>query len=320
MSKNKRYYWLKLKEDFFEDDTISWLEEQENGKDYVIFYLKLCLKSLKDEGQLIRYVGERLIPYDVKALAKITNTAPDTVAVAMQAFLDIGLIEHLETGEIYMTQINEMIGSETDAARRKRKQRAREAKLETVRQEKLEACDNVTEVSQRSHTEIDIEIDIEKDKELQQEKEQNKNQVAVVDSEINMVYSFFQNNFSELNQYIKQDLVYWIDEIGSELVLEAFKKTIEAEKNYNYAKGIMRNWKQNDVKSIQDMEEEEERAFVSRKRKVSDKQVNSIKEKLPEWARENYQPPEEKKDFKNENVNDRLTRLNNLKKERGIIK
>ncbi|HSH24709.1 MAG TPA: phage replisome organizer N-terminal domain-containing protein, partial [Massilibacterium sp.] len=104
MSKNKRYYWLKLKEDFFEDDTISWLEEQENGKDYVIFYLKLCLKSLKDEGQLIRYVGERLIPYDVKALAKITNTAPDTVAVAMQAFLDIGLIEHLETGEIYMTQ------------------------------------------------------------------------------------------------------------------------------------------------------------------------------------------------------------------------
>ena len=123
MSKNKRYYWLKLKEDFFEDDTISWLEEQENGKDYVIFYLKLCLKSLKDEGQLIRYVGERLIPYDVKALAKITDTAPDTVAVAMKAFLDIGLIEHLETGEIYMTQINEMIGSETESARRMRKKR-----------------------------------------------------------------------------------------------------------------------------------------------------------------------------------------------------
>jgi predicted phage replisome organizer len=319
MSKNKRYYWLKLKEDFFEDDTISWLEEQENGKDYVIFYLKLCLKSLKDEGQLIRYVGERLIPYDVKALAKITNTAPDTVAVAMQAFLDIGLIEHLETGEIYMTQINEMIGSETDAARRKRKQRAREAKLETVKQEKLEECDNVTEVSQGSHTEIDIEIDIEKDKELQQEKEKNKNQVVVVDPEINMVHTFFQNNFSELNQHIKQDLSDWIDEIGSELVLVALKKSIEAEKNYNYAKGIMRNWKQNDVKSIQDMEEEE-KAFVNRKRKVSGKQVNSIKEKLPKWARENYQSSEEKKDFKNENVNDRLTRLNNLKKERGIIK
>src|SRR5699024_374649 len=169
-----------------------------------------------------------------------------------------------------MTQINEMIGSETDAARRKRKQRAREAKLETVKQEKLEVCDNVTEVSQGSHTEIDIEIDIEKDKELQQEKEKNKNQVVVVDPEINMMHTFYQNNFSELNQHIKQDLSDWIDEIGSELVLEALKKSIEAEKNYNYAKGIMRNWKQNDVKSIQDMEEEE-RAFVSRKRKVSGK-------------------------------------------------
>src|SRR5699024_10985421 len=110
---NKKYYWLKLKDDFFEDDTIAWLEEQENGKDYVIFYLKLCLKSLQDDGKLIRYVGESLIPYDVKALSKLTNTAADTVAVAMKTFLQFGLIERLDTGEIYMKQINEMIGSET---------------------------------------------------------------------------------------------------------------------------------------------------------------------------------------------------------------
>lgn len=137
-------------------------------------------------------------------------------------------------------------------------------------------------MSQGGHTEIDIEIDIEKDKELQQEKEQNKNQVAVVNPEISKVSSFFQNNFSELNQHIKQDLSYWIDEIGSELVLEALKKSVEADKNYNYTKGIMRNWKQNDVKSIQDMEEEE-KAFISRKRKLTGKKVNSVKEKLPEW-------------------------------------
>ncbi len=47
MSKNKRYYWLKLKEDFFEDDTISWLEEQENGKDYVIFLFKALFEVIK---------------------------------------------------------------------------------------------------------------------------------------------------------------------------------------------------------------------------------------------------------------------------------
>ena len=125
MAENKRYYWLKLNESFFEDDTIAWLEEQENGKDYVIFYLKLALKSLQDEGRLIRYVGETLIPYDVKALAKLTNTPIDTVAIAIKIFVEIGLIARLDTGEIYLNQIDEMIGAETDVAKRVRKHRAK---------------------------------------------------------------------------------------------------------------------------------------------------------------------------------------------------
>ena len=123
---NKKYYWLKLNENFFEDDTVAWIEEQENGKDYIIFYLKLCLKSLTDDGYLIRYVGEKLIPYDIKALSKLTNTDYDTVRVAMNLFLEVGIISQLDSGELYLNQINEMIGSETDAAQRKRKQRGRQ--------------------------------------------------------------------------------------------------------------------------------------------------------------------------------------------------
>ncbi len=42
-----KFYWLQLKEDFFEEDAIAWLEEHENGERYSLFYLKLCLKSLK---------------------------------------------------------------------------------------------------------------------------------------------------------------------------------------------------------------------------------------------------------------------------------
>ena len=102
---NKKYYWLKLKENFFEEDTISWLEEQENGKEYCLFYLKLCLKSLKTDGVLVRNVGELLIPYDVKKLGDMTNTDTDTVRVAMELFKQIGLIQILENGEIYLTQL-----------------------------------------------------------------------------------------------------------------------------------------------------------------------------------------------------------------------
>ena len=45
--KETKFYWLQLKEDFFDEDAMSWLEEQENGERYSLFYLKLCLKSLK---------------------------------------------------------------------------------------------------------------------------------------------------------------------------------------------------------------------------------------------------------------------------------
>ncbi|MDD7044344.1 MAG: phage replisome organizer N-terminal domain-containing protein [Peptoniphilaceae bacterium] len=127
MSDNKRYYWLKLPEDFYDDDTIQWIEDQENGAAYVNFYLKLLLKSLSDDGRLIRYVGQRLMPYDVKSLARLTNTDTDTVRVALELFVNIGLVERLETGELYMSQIDEMIGKETEAARRKRRYRARKA-------------------------------------------------------------------------------------------------------------------------------------------------------------------------------------------------
>lgn len=150
----KRYYWLKLNENFFEEDTIAWLEEQENGKDYVLFYLKLALRSLQDDGSLVRYVGEKLIPYDIKSLAKVTNTPIDTVAVAMKVFIEIGLIAQLETGEIYMNQINELIGSETESAKRVRKHRAKELTNDTQEIKTLHCNSDVI----KSNTDIEKEI------------------------------------------------------------------------------------------------------------------------------------------------------------------
>lgn len=73
-NKDTKFFWLQLKEDFFDDDAIQWLEEQKpNGRDYAYFYLKLCLKSLRTNGILIRNVGEILIPYDNEKLAELTK-------------------------------------------------------------------------------------------------------------------------------------------------------------------------------------------------------------------------------------------------------
>lgn len=126
MSDNKRFYWLKLKEDFFDDETIRYIEEQENGIKYSNFYLKLCLKSLRTDGKLIRLVGEILIPYDVKSLSSLTGVDVDTVRCAMALFEKIGCVKMLDSGELYISQLSEMVGSETDKARTMRVIRARE--------------------------------------------------------------------------------------------------------------------------------------------------------------------------------------------------
>lgn len=152
----KRYYWLKLKENFFEEDTIEWLEEQPNGKEYCLFYLKLCLKSLKTEGMLVRNVGNMMIPYDPESLAKLTNSSADTVKVAMDLFHKIGLIQIMDGGEIYLSQLNELVGSETEYAIQKRLQRVKE--------------DNVQKLSGKCRLEIELEKELEKELDIDKEK------------------------------------------------------------------------------------------------------------------------------------------------------
>jgi predicted phage replisome organizer len=126
----KKFYWMKLREDFFDDDAMEWLEEQPKGKEYALFYLKLCLKSLKTNGLLIRTVGTLLVPYDTVKLADITKTDFDTVVVAMELLKNIGLVEILEGGEICIPRMEEMIGSETDKASIMRRIREQKRMLE----------------------------------------------------------------------------------------------------------------------------------------------------------------------------------------------
>ncbi|HAQ4403060.1 TPA: phage replisome organizer [Enterococcus faecium] len=203
----KRYYWLKLKEDFFEEDTIEWLEEQPNGKEYCLFYLKLCLKSLKTEGILVRNVGNLMIPYDPESLAKLTNSNTDTVKVAMDLFNKIGLIKILDSGEIYLNQLSELVGSETEYARQKRIQRANE--------------DNVQKLSGKGRLEIELEkdIDIDIDKEEKKGKHSDEHLRLAKKLQSNLTEDFPK----EMN---KVDIEKWADTIR--LMEERDKASIEA--------------------------------------------------------------------------------------------
>lgn len=218
MSSGKVYYWLKLNNDFFEDDTVTWIEEQENGKDYIIFYLKLALKSLQDEGYLIRYVGEKLIPYDVKALAKLTNTSPDTVAVAMKLFIEIGLISRLDSGEIYLNQIDEMIGSETDSAKRVRKYRAKEKLL----QSNGKMLQSNTDVI-KSNTELELELELEnrvKEKKTPVELKFNEDTI-----EYQLAYMLYEKILLNDDRFKKPNFENWSQHIDYLIRLD--KRTVD---------------------------------------------------------------------------------------------
>lgn len=142
----KRYYWLKLKEDFFDSIRIKRLRALAGGDTYTIIYLKMLLKAIKNDG-ILEYIGlEKSISEEI---AIELNEKPDNVEVTLKYLLSCGLAEDLN-GNCFLPESMTMTGSETDAAERKRRSRENA--------KKIAERDNVTMLSQDGHTEIDIDI------------------------------------------------------------------------------------------------------------------------------------------------------------------
>lgn len=123
-----KYYWLKLKRDFFKRHDIRIVEEMPNGKEYILFYLKLLCESVDHDGEL-RFSDE--IPYNAEMLATITNTNIDIVRSAVKVFTDLRMMEILDDGTIFMREVDGMIGSaaDNDNANRQRRFRERQKQL-----------------------------------------------------------------------------------------------------------------------------------------------------------------------------------------------
>ena len=122
---DKRFYWLKLKKDFFKKAEIMILENMPAGKDYEIFYLKLLCESTAHEGRLRL---SETIPYDETMLGAVTNTDPNTVKMAVQVLTKLGLMEVLDDGTLFMTELSGMVGSAANNDNANRQRRFREKK------------------------------------------------------------------------------------------------------------------------------------------------------------------------------------------------
>ena len=117
-----KYYWLKLNKDFFQKHQIRVIEGMPNGKEYVLFYLKLMVEATSWEGEL-RF--SPTIPYSEDMLAHLTGTAIDTVHTAMQIFKELGMVEVWDDGTLFIEEVKRITGSETGKAIRCKEYRAR---------------------------------------------------------------------------------------------------------------------------------------------------------------------------------------------------
>ena len=149
----KKYYWLKLKRDFFKRHDIRIIESMPNGKEYVLFYLKLMMEAIDHNGAL-RFSDT--IPYNEQMLSVITDTNIDIVRSAMKILRELNLVEMMDDSTLYVTETEKLIGSETEWAEKKRIYRG-------------QCPHNVLALSDKS-----IEIDKDKDIDIYIEKSKEK--------------------------------------------------------------------------------------------------------------------------------------------------
>ena len=153
MSEGKRYFWLKLYDDFFTSKRIKKLRNLAGGDTYTIIYLKMQLKALKTEGYL--YFDGVMTDF-AEELALDIDENPEDVKVTITYLLAVGLLEQKENDEYILSYMKNLIGSETASAQRVREHRNRK------KEEKVLHCNApVTEMKQVGNA--DIDIDKEKD-------------------------------------------------------------------------------------------------------------------------------------------------------------
>lgn len=154
---DKKYYWLRLRKDFFKRHDIRILEAMPNGKEYALFYLKLLTESIDHEGAL-RFSDK--IPYTIEMLSTVTNTAPEVVKAALEALIELEMIEHHEDGTYIIPGIESMIGTaeQDEFTRESTRQR-----VAAFRERQKERNSDVTLQKRYSNVTCNGEIEIEKE-------------------------------------------------------------------------------------------------------------------------------------------------------------
>lgn len=185
----KRYYWLKLPKDFFEDKAIKRLRQIAGGDTYTIIYLKMLLKSMEDDGKLF-YEGIEDTICDEIALD--INESADDVQVTMNYLEKKGLLVVTDS-EVELPRLTEMVGSESAVTERVRKHREAQ---------KLLQCNASVLQGNTIETKCNTEKEIEKEKSREDTEIDTKKKKKSAKADLDgMINSFTENE--ELREALK---------------------------------------------------------------------------------------------------------------------
>ena len=222
----KKYFWLKLKEDFFTSKEIKKLRKVSGGDTFVIIYLKMQLLSIKQEGYL-KFDGVE--DSFAEEIALTLDENEENVKMTLAFLFNYNLIEKISEEDYYMTRVSETIGKESDSAERVRRHREKAKLIENNVSKTLQCNIDVTEsntdvTSCNTEIEIEKEIDIDIEKELELKKSNERKTKTKV---------FAIPTISEIKEYCKER-----------------KNNVDAEKFFDYyeskgwlvGKTKMKNW------------------------------------------------------------------------------
>lgn len=309
MANNKKYYYLKLKDNFFDSDEMKLLEGMPEGYKYSNILLKLYLRSLKDDGRLML---NNHIPYSEQMIASVTGHSVGDVTAALSVFQDLGLIEKLDNGAIYMLDIQNFIGQSSTEAERKKAYRNKiksEKGLESSnRQVFIEKGGQMSGQTSDNRT-PEIELEIEKDIDIEKEQQlQSKNKKPVISGQITPEYRTAIINYyqgpAKLGMFppawyqdLDQDFADWLKlnsdpkEVAN-IFCMAIKETSAVtgiKKPFKYMQHILDNWERDNHTSLADV-----KAILSKSDHGSDtnqkynyrKRTVIQKETEPEWMKD----------------------------------
>lgn len=248
MSDNKKYYYLKLVDNFYDRDEMIMLESMPDGYMYSNILLKLYLRSLKNEGKLM---FNNRIPYNANMLANVTRFPVAVVEKAIAIFKELGLIEVLDNGAIYMLDIQNFIGKSSTEADRKRLYRS---KIEEEKKSLGQMSGQLTgQMSDKTPPEIEIEIELEKDIDIHTDKEKEGKYVGKSDlKEFRVLY---EQNIGLINGITAEYLI----ELSETIEVGLFKRAIEiatdsGKCSLGYIKGIIKQWLDKNIKTLEQLE------------------------------------------------------------------